>query len=127
MRKLLVIILLLAISGQTFSQGWNYLGYLLQKKAYLEKCENKSRPQLHCNGKCQLMKKIAEQEKKERGEAPELKLSAKAEAAVSATFISLYLEQPTAVKHAVFIRHTIGSPVAMTQAIFHPPDLAAHL
>lgn len=32
---------------------------------YLAKCINKDRPQLHCNGQCVLMKKIAEKERKE--------------------------------------------------------------
>ncbi|WP_189626171.1 hypothetical protein [Sphingobacterium griseoflavum] len=33
--------------------------------AYLAKCINKDRPELHCNGQCVLMKKLKEQEKKD--------------------------------------------------------------
>ncbi|WP_313271161.1 hypothetical protein [Sphingobacterium sp.] len=39
--------------------------YSTNKSLYLQYCENKSRPELHCNGQCVLMKKLKKQEEKE--------------------------------------------------------------
>lgn len=39
--------------------------YQIHLPEYLEKCLNRDRPELHCNGQCILMKKIEEKEKKE--------------------------------------------------------------
>ena len=39
--------------------------YQLHLPEYLAQCINKSRPELHCDGQCVLMKKIAEKEEKD--------------------------------------------------------------
>jgi hypothetical protein len=36
--------------------------YLVNIEAYKQKCINKAKPMLHCNGKCQMLKKIKKQE-----------------------------------------------------------------
>ncbi|RUT73112.1 hypothetical protein DLK05_15030 [Ancylomarina longa] len=41
------------------------LQFKLNQKFYLEICENKDKPEMHCNGKCHLKKQILEHEKKE--------------------------------------------------------------
>ena len=62
-QKIFAAILLLAFIGQTFRQGFYYVDYLVDKAEYVKNCVNKARPKMLCNGKCQLMKKIQEQEK----------------------------------------------------------------
>jgi hypothetical protein len=45
------------------SQGIIWLEYQLNKDFISQNlCINKSKPKLHCNGKCQMMKKMAEEE-----------------------------------------------------------------
>src|SRR5690349_1774904 len=63
MKGIAAILLMILLSVQTFSKWVWELDYQLNK-AYLAKdlCINKSKPQLHCNGKCQLAKKLAEEE-----------------------------------------------------------------
>ena len=48
---------------QTFSKWLMVAGYSMNKE-YIAKnlCENRNKPALHCNGKCQLMKKMAAEE-----------------------------------------------------------------
>lgn len=74
---------------------------------------------LHCDGKCQLMKQIREQEKKEQ-QAPELKL-AKSEI-VSSHFTDANVANPTATNiqrhYKIFVS---AHPVDQPAAIFHPP------
>lgn len=64
MKFLAVSILMLLVLLQTFSKYVLMAEYTINKD-YIAKnlCENKARPTLHCNGKCQLMKKMAEEEK----------------------------------------------------------------
>ncbi|MBZ4192594.1 hypothetical protein [Niabella beijingensis] len=122
MQKIIAVILFLAFVGQSFSQGIFYLDYLVQKKAYMERCVNKARPKMHCDGKCQLMKKIEEQEKKERGQAPELKLAAKAEVLSSRNAFLLSLEVLPQKENRQFFAADSNVPVNYASAIFHPPS-----
>ncbi len=46
------------------------LDYKLDLKSYAEKCINKSKPDLACEGKCILMQKINQAEEKEKGAGP---------------------------------------------------------
>lgn len=79
---------------------------------------------MHCNGKCQLMKKIQEQEEKERGLPPELKLAAKAEVISSRSFFLTQCPVVLAPVNTKFFFYTIGSPIDRSFSLFHPPDLA---
>jgi hypothetical protein len=64
MKFILVPILMLLVLAQTFSKWLIVVEYRINRD-YISKnlCENKTRPKLHCNGKCQMMKKMAEEEK----------------------------------------------------------------
>jgi hypothetical protein len=120
--KIAAAILLLAFLGQTFNQGFYYVGYAINKAEYIRNCENKYRPMLHCNGKCQLMKKIQAQQKKEQEQAPEMKLAAKAEVISSKS--SFILTAPLAyiaVKRE-YQTGDKGMPVDRPSAFFHPPN-----
>jgi hypothetical protein len=119
--KLLVSILLFAFLGQTFNQGWYYLDYQIQKKEYVKRCVNKARPMLHCNGKCQLMKKIEAQQKKEQGQAPEMKYANKVEVLSSkSSFLLAFDALTTEYKKRYFISNN-GEAIDQSIAIFHPP------
>ena len=56
--------MILLVLFQAFSK-WVIMAEYTINQDYIAKnlCENKARPMLHCNGKCQLMKKLAEEEK----------------------------------------------------------------
>lgn len=63
MNKLLAVVLFSAFAIQVFQGNLLILDYYTNTSSFSKFCENKSRPQLHCNGKCILMKKIAEKAK----------------------------------------------------------------
>ncbi len=121
--KVATAILFLAFFGQTFNQGFYCLAYLVNKAAYAKNCENKYRPELHCNGKCQLMKKIEEQEKRERQQAPELKLASKAEALSSRSSFPVNPLVFTAIPARQFAVADEGTPTDRSSSFFHPPDV----
>jgi hypothetical protein len=64
MKFVLVPLLMLLILSQSFSKLFVVLEYNLNKDFIAKNlCINKAKPKLHCNGKCQMMKKLAEEEK----------------------------------------------------------------
>ncbi len=62
MRSTIIFILIVTILGQASVRTAWVLHYQWNLAAYLEKCENKAKPSLHCNGKCHLKKQIAASE-----------------------------------------------------------------
>ena len=122
MQKLIALILLIAFAGQTFSQGLLYVDYAIDRAAYEKNCINKARPQMLCNGKCQLMKKILEREKKEQQQAPELRLAAKIEIIPTSSSLTAYkpfLELASGNSYPTIVTE---SPVDQPSSVFHPPN-----
>src|SRR6476469_7565995 len=78
MKLVLTAILMLLVFIQSFSNWFIFLEYQSNKTFIAEKlCINKARPKLHCNGKCQMMKKMAEEEQQNssnKGNQARLKL-----------------------------------------------------
>lgn len=70
--------MLLAFAVQTFNKAFIVVEYFTNTKAFEKLCENKARPQLQCKGKCQMVKKLKEQEKKDE-QVPERKAENKDE------------------------------------------------
>ena len=98
-------------------------GYFIHYKYISEKlCENKSRPEMHCNGKCVL--------KKELGKAAAEETGNKKENSKKDSSYELYI-MPASVGIArpSVLPVTLGSPSARynnysflkTNSIFHPP------
>jgi len=52
--------------------------YYTNTAAFAKNCENKAKPTLHCNGKCQMMKKMQAAESKQQ-QMPERKMDNKIE------------------------------------------------
>lgn len=99
------------------------LSYYANTKAYAEFCINKAKPGLHCNGKCQLAKKIQQEEKKEQNNllkaAPEIILiNQHAFASVPCMISSAANINPD-------LLWSIGRTQDALQSFFHPPDLKA--
>lgn len=70
-KKISAFILLIVFSIQTFySAGVTVWFFANQKLLAKKHCINKSRPELKCDGKCFLSKKIKEAEQKEEQQAP---------------------------------------------------------
>lgn len=105
--------------AQTFYNVAIELDYYINTAAFEIHCENKGNLQLHCNGKCQVAKQIAQEEKREE-QSPGHKSENKTEVLSSKHFypevlvLSYFSEQP-------YIILNTGKPVYRATAIFHPP------
>jgi hypothetical protein len=60
------ILFLVAFFAQSFNQSFVVFGFYANRSFYARICENKTRPVLHCNGKCQLAKKLKQEEGKDQ-------------------------------------------------------------
>lgn len=116
------ILLLAAFVAQVFTGQLIRLDYMVNTGAYAKNCENKARPKLHCNGKCQMMKKLKEAEKKEQDNA-ERKYENKEQVLSSKSFYATVtpriVVQPS---HDYYIANE-GEAVEMPRSFFHPPSV----
>jgi hypothetical protein len=69
LKKLSVILFLFVMLAQTFSGYVLKADYFINISSYIEKCINRDKPQLKCNGQCQLAKKMQQADDKDEGSA----------------------------------------------------------
>lgn len=97
------------------------LNYYTNTEAYAKNCVNKAKPKLHCNGKCQMMKKMQAEEKKDQ-EAPERRAETKLEVvSVNAFFYNLECSYKSILTKATAIVKD-GAIIDISYAFFHPPQ-----
>ncbi len=75
---------------------------------------------LHCNGKCQMMKKIRAEEKKEQ-ESQERKMGSKVEVLSSKSFFTSTSELFSTLIYSHYFTGTECNEMHMPRSIFHPP------
>jgi len=97
--------------------------YYTNTSKYSKNCENKAKPKMHCNGKCQMMKKLQHEEKKDQ-ENPERKSENKNESVLStksffATIPTQYLIDSKSKKISP---SSDGKSIDRCFDIFHPPQ-----
>jgi hypothetical protein len=111
----------ISVLAQTFSQGFIVASYYINTGEFAKNCENKDKPKLRCNGKCQLMKKINQQEKKEQQQYPLRKMSYKNIVISSRSFFATILVMGFDSKIAYTLLN-ITNTVDRSSGIFHPPQ-----
>lgn len=122
-KRITAILLLLAFSAQTFSSPFIMLDYYLNTEAYAKNCINKAKPKLHCNGKCQAMKKLQEEERKEQ-QNNEHRSEYKVQNVLSSkSFFSLlvipFRRSEKLIPHSISIL-----PINRDISVFHPPQVS---
>ena len=119
-KKLTATVLLLAFVSQTFAGPFIMLDYFMNTAAYAKNCINKARPKMHCNGKCQAMKKIQEEEKKEQ-QNEERKAAAKTSVLSSKSFFASI--QPAIIIVLKAAAFESAYPITdISYDFFHPPQ-----
>lgn len=112
--------LLAALTLQSFHRSIMTMEYQLHLPDYIAQCINKSRPELHCDGQCVLMKKIAEKEEKHASKnAVAYEYSA---LYVHNDRLALHIPQPTAdTGRQHFTPYRADYRFNHHNAVFHPP------
>lgn len=125
-RKTISVIFLVAFAIHTFSRVMIVFGfYANQQTIATTLCENKDKPILKCEGKCQLSKKLKAQEKKEE-QNPESKAENKPEVISSHSFYSTLSIITISNETPGYGSREAGKPVHRSFAIFHPPIAPVH-
>jgi hypothetical protein len=120
-----IIILVLAILTQSMSKGIILLSYFTNKQAYEKYCVNKARPQLHCDGKCQMAKKIKAEEERDQKDPLKNSLSSEVTMINENHFVSIQPEFIALPIRKDLFPHSIGNVVDRSRSFFHPPNTAA--
>lgn len=111
--------LLLAFIGQTFHKAIILISfYSRQEIIALTLCENKAKPQMKCNGTCQLSKKMKQEKQKDESN-PERKLENKFELVSFSSSIKITSPVKQQPRGSSFYTATILT--VFGDDIFHPP------
>jgi len=116
-------ILLIIFVAQTFNGPFIWLDYLANTATYANNCVNKAKPKMLCNGQCQAMKKIQEEEKKDqqnserKSESVTQVLSSKSFYATIPSGIALITNNKKS------FSASDGNSIDRSLDIFHPPQV----
>jgi len=124
LKQVIAFVFLTAVAIQTFDRAFIMLDYYTNTSRYAKDCENKAKPQIHCNGKCQMMKKLKQEEKKDQ-QNPERKSENKKEYVLSSKSFFPVLSEIICEHKIFFLPYRLGNTIKMPRSIFHPPDLIA--
>lgn len=107
--------------AQSLNKALIVFDYYTNTATFAEKCENKDRPAMHCNGKCQMMKKLKQEENREN-KAPE-KRSENRDELIFSNYpaFMLNISLPVIITKEYIINddtHIINMP----RTCFHPPS-----
>lgn len=120
MKYLFTIPLLIGLLMQTFSRELVMVEFGINQAIIArEKCENRFKPELHCNGKCQLRKELKRDDKQEReGMNAKSKCEVYFEDVTAGLNMADY-STPT-ILFTVYTKEIAAPPV---YPIFHPPTV----
>ena len=119
-RYLTAFILLAAFLVQTFSRTAVVVDYYSNTSAFARNCVNKARPLLHCNGKCQLMKKLKAIESKESTN-PGYKTHVTTDLMYSRSFFDIADQTGVSITCTHNQHQDDASTVDRSYDLFHPP------
>ena len=125
-KRLTAILLLLALINCGFSRFMVYAGFELNQKYITDNlCINKSRPWLHCNGKCYFIKKIKQAEANEKKQNGKNNLS-RLEISFFQEPFQLIFMQPALLDrvHSSFPHYNYQYSSRYIETIFRPPKQA---
>ena len=111
-------LLLVVISLQILNRVVIYIDYYTNTAAYFKNCENKAKMSMHCNGKCQMMKKIQQQEKKDQ-QNPERRNGMDELIADKSSYITFNIN--TSLSGQLYYPCNDNRIAAMPRSYFHPP------
>ncbi len=119
-RQITAILLIVAFIAQSFSGTFVMINYYVNTAAFAKNCVNKAKPKMHCNGKCQMMKKLQEEEIKEQ-QLPAGKFNNKIEVLYSESF-NCCVATPVTILDKATPRKLDHNTQDISLDFFHPPQ-----
>jgi hypothetical protein len=122
MKFIIASILFLALLAQTFDSAFITFGYYMNTSAYSKTCENKDKPMLHCCGKCQLRKRLQQEEKDKQ--AADKRGENKNEIVLSSrSFFTTIIPIVTCELNIQYPPYSGDKETRMPRSVFHPPSV----
>jgi hypothetical protein len=121
LKRLGAILLLLAFFLQAFTGAAILGNFYINRGSYAQLCINKAKPQLHCNGRCQLMKSLKQQEKQDSQNG--VRYTGKGLVLSSKSFFGT-VQIFSATSSTTCIHYSPFVPAARAHSFFHPPGMA---
>jgi hypothetical protein len=120
LKQLTALFILLSFTLTVFDKAYVLVDYYFNTASYARNCENKMQPMMHCNGKCQMMKKFKAEEKRQQ-QNPERRAENKNEVVSCRSFFpSMDIQYSTALEIISPINQTLF-PLGSRPSVFHPP------
>ncbi len=120
-RQLIAAVFIIAFVAQTFSKAVICIDFYANQKYIAENlCVNKDKPQMHCCGKCQLRKRLKQEENNDK-QNPERKNENKNEVLSSKSFFAtapLINRQELCIN---YLELSSAKEIKMPRSCFHPP------
>lgn len=119
--RAIAILLLLCSVSVSLSGFFVFAGFEMNQR-YIAKelCVNRDKPQLHCNGKCYLMRKLKQAQDKEQKQEQSFQ---KIQLQEAITVLPFVFKQYPIAGVDMRIPLTTGMPVSQMNSIFHPPQI----
>jgi hypothetical protein len=115
--------MIISFSAQMLGGFVVEIDYYLRTAEYAKNCVNKSRPMMHCNGKCQMAKKMMQEERKDQ-QAPERKSVNRNDITLSSKSFFAALVVPYEFETSLkFYSSSNSTSVSRSLDIFHPPQV----
>jgi len=115
-----VFILILALQLQSFQKGLIISDYYINTAAYAANCENKAKVELHCNGKCQMMKKLRQEDEKDQ-QNPQRKVENNRETFLFIEELFCLNTPPSQDIEQSFSLFLVQETIDRPHTAFHPP------
>ncbi len=125
MKSALVYILLIATLLPTVSP-WGTIAYYQVNKDYIARvlCENRDKPQLHCDGKCYLAKQLkAQQDKQDKETTERVQNTPALQLFCQMNLPFQFRSSWTALPTVEFSAYNFPSYAAPVSGPFHPPQV----
>jgi len=123
MRKQIITVFLMLIWLCQLSGRYIVMLDFYVNQDYIAKnlCVNRNKPEMHCNGKCHLTKKMNEEDRKDQ-ENPDRKMDSRNEIFYASLSYHDFLKPVfTNITNSYLHPYSIGTPIDQPSAVFRPP------
>jgi hypothetical protein len=120
-KQIIAAVFLFVFAAQIFSKAAIVVNFYANQ-SYIAKnlCINRAKPEMHCCGKCQLSKRLKQEDNKDR-QNPNRKIEKGNEVISSKSFFASYQFHNMNADPKSFPAYLAGKSVDRSQTVFHPP------
>lgn len=121
LQRFTAIVLIMSLLTSNVTRLFVYAGFEMNREYIASKlCENRDKPQMHCNGKCYLAKKIKQAEEKEKSQERQAQKNHFQEAFIAQNNRIVFTAR---LLRVIKLPYTSSAPQQHAADIFQPPQV----